>query len=123
MARINTFRDLKVWQKAHLLVLSIYKVTEKIPREEKFGLIIQMRRAAISVAANIVEGFKRKTIKDSLSFYNIAESSLEELKYQLLIVKDLKYISGANYNNCSDKCDEVGKLLYAWIVSQKRNLK
>ena len=123
MAKIQTFKDLIVWQKAHELVIFIYKITEKFPKQEEYGLVSQMRRAAISVASNIVEGFKRKTIKDSLSFYNISESSLEELKYQLLISKDLKYIEREIYKIGLGKCEEVGKLLNARIKSQKQNLK
>ena len=123
MAEIKTFRDLIVWQKAHALVIFIYEITKKFPRQEEYGLISQMRRAVISIASNIVEGFKRKTIKDSLSFYNISESSLEELKYQLLISKDLGYITEKVYKTGLGKCEEVGKLLNAWIQSQKRNLK
>ena len=123
MGEIKTFRDLRVWQKAHILVVFIYEVTKKFPKNEEYGLVSQMRRAAISVACNIVEGFKRKSLKDSLSFYNISESSLEELKYQLLISKDLRYINSKTYQIGVEKCDETGKLLNAWIKSQKRNLK
>jgi four helix bundle protein len=93
VAVINTWRDLKVWQKAHELVLLTYNLTAKFPSEEKYGLSSQIRRAAVSVASNIVEGFRRRTIKGSLSFYNTADGSLEELKYQSLLAGDLHYIS------------------------------
>jgi len=92
MTPIRRFEDLKVWQKAHELVLLVYKLTAKFPAEEKYGLSSQKRRAAVSVASNIVEGFKRRTVKDSLNFYNTADASLEELCYQSLVARDLGYI-------------------------------
>ncbi|MFQ6082332.1 MAG: four helix bundle protein [Candidatus Aminicenantia bacterium] len=73
---MRTFQDLKVWQKSHQLVLEIYKITKKFPKEEKFGLISQFRRSAISIAANIAEGFKRKSNKEYSHFFNMSESSL-----------------------------------------------
>lgn len=79
--KISSFRDLEVWQVAHQLVLTVYKATASFPVEERFGLTQQMRRASVSVPANIVEGFKRYGIQDKLRYYNIAEASLEELKY------------------------------------------
>jgi len=93
----KTFQDLKVWQKAHQLVIEIYKLTSKFPSEEKYGLVSQLRRAGVLIASNVVEGFKRKYLKDSLHFYNIANGSLEEVKYQLLLTKDLGYINENQY--------------------------
>ncbi len=122
MANIKTFRDLQVWQKAHLLVLMTYKLTKNFPKEEIFVLISQIRRAVISVAANIVEGFRRKSLKDSINFYNIADASLEELKYHLLLSKDLQYIEEKNYQEIENLSNEVGKLLTRWIQSQKQYL-
>ena len=87
----QTFRDLIAWQKAHDFVLRIYKVTAKFPREEQFALTSQLRRAAVSVAANIAEGFSRKTNREKLRFYNIAQCSLEECRYYLILSKDLGY--------------------------------
>ena len=77
----HTFRDIKVWEKAHKLVLEIYKITGKFPSHEKYGLTAQIRRSAASVPTNIAEGYKRKSDKDFLHFLNIADSSLEETKY------------------------------------------
>lgn len=122
MGDIKTFRDLKVWQKAHQLALLIYKITEKFPPEEKFGLVSQMRRAAVSVASNIVEGLRRKGLKDSLNFYNTADSSLEELKYQLILSFDLKFLDNDTYQKAEKLCEETGKMLYGWIKSQKKPL-
>ena len=95
--KIETFRDIIAWQKAHQMVLSVYKLSRKFPKEELFVLVSQIRRAAISVPANIVEGFRRRSLKDSLNFYRIADASLEELKYHLLLSHDLGYISTQEY--------------------------
>lgn len=116
---IKTFKDIKVWQKAHELVLKIYKVTTKFPIEEKYSLVIQMQRAAVSAASNIVEGFKRKSLKDRIHFYNIADGSLEELKYQLLIAHDLQYITKELYRETINLAEEVSKMLNSWIKTQK----
>lgn len=121
MAVIRTWRELKVWQRSHELVLFTYKVTAKFPGEEKYGLSSQMRRAAVSIASNIVEGFKRRTVKDSLNFYNTADSSLEELKYQYLLAGDLKYISQEDNEFAQRLSAEVGKMLNAWARSQREN--
>jgi len=90
---MERLRELKVWQKAHQLVLEIYKVTKNFPSEEKFGIISQMRRAVVSVAANITEGTKRRTAKDRKHFHIIADTSLEELKYYLILSLDLGLIN------------------------------
>lgn len=116
---IKSFTELKVWQKAHELVIMIYKLTSKFPNDEKFGLSSQMRRAAISVASNIVEGFRRYFNKVSANFYDIADGSLEELKYQLLLSKDLKYLSDHEYNQAISLSEEVSKMLRSWIKTQK----
>src|SRR3979409_861478 len=87
----KTFRDLIVWQKAHQFVLDGYKLSQGFPREEIYGLTSQFRRAAISVAANIAEGFKKRGRLDKVRFMNIAEGSLEECRYYLILVRDLSY--------------------------------
>ena len=109
MGRANTFKDLVVWQKAHNLVINIYRVTKAFPAEEKFGLISQMRRAAVSVPANVAEGFIKRGIKDKCNFYNIAQGSLEELRYYLILSKDLGYIK--KYDNLMSEAEGIGKLL------------
>lgn len=123
MAVIRTYRDLLVWQKAHALVLFTYNVTAKFPSEERYGLVSQMRRAAISVASNIVEGFERKSVKESANFYQIAGASLEELKYQYLLSRDLGYCSLADYEKADRLSNEVGKMLWSWHQSQIKNSK
>ena len=85
------FQDLIVWQKAHQFVLSVYKVSGEFPSHEMYGLTSQLRRAAISIPANIAEGFKRKTKPDKARYMNIAQASLEECRYYLILVKDLGY--------------------------------
>jgi four helix bundle protein len=116
---IKTFREIIAWQKAHELTLGIYEITETFPKSEIFGLTSQIRRSSVSIPANIAEGFKRKTKNDSLHFYNIAEGSLEELKYELLLSRDLKYINEQRYGELSSLADEVGKLIHGWMKIQK----
>ena len=84
MEKICTFMQLKVWQDSHALVLDVYKFTASLPAEERYGLVSQMRRAAVSIPANIAEGFKRTGQKDKAHFYNIAQGSLEELRYYFI---------------------------------------
>ena len=91
MAKILRFEQLEVWQEAHKLVLMVYRVTKKFPSDERFGLVSQMRRAAVSIPANIAEGFKRRGIQDKIRFYNTSEGSLEELKYYFILSKDLDH--------------------------------
>src|SRR3989344_2140897 len=117
MAQIKNFKDLKVWQKSHKLVIFIYEITKNFPTVERFCLVSQIRRAVISVASNIIEGFHRFSIKESLHFYYIAVASLEEVKYQLLIANDLEYISESEYISAFNLADEVGRMLYSWIKS------
>jgi four helix bundle protein len=89
MERIVCFEQLQAWQEAHKPVLMVYQATKGFPGEEKFGLVSQMRQAAVSVPANIAEGFKRRGIQEKMRFYNISEGSLEELKYYFVLSKDL----------------------------------
>ncbi len=121
MAVIKTFRDLQVWQKAHALVLEVYRITKAFPSHEMYGLISQLRRAVISVASNIVEGFKRRSVQDSIHFYNMADASLEEVKYQLLVAHDLEYINKQIYGQVLELAEEVSKMLRRWIQSQRNN--
>ena len=114
---IQNFKDIIAWQKAHELTLNVYRLTEKYPKSETFGLVIQTRRCAVSIPSNLVEGFKRKHVKDSLHFYNIAQGSLEELRYQLMLAKDLSYISTEENERAESLADEVAKLIYSWIKS------
>ena len=89
--KAQTFNDLIVWQKAHLFVLAVYRMSQTFPRTEIYGLSSQFRRAAVSIAANIAEGFRKRGKADKLRYYNIAQGSLEECRYYLILTKDLEY--------------------------------
>jgi four helix bundle protein len=115
MKKAERFEDLEVWKKAHGLVVEIYKMTKDFPAEEKFGLVAQMRRAAVSIPANIAEGFKKRTLKDKSHFYNISQGSLEELRYYLLLSSDIGY---SNDNKALlSTSEEVGRMLYGLVKS------
>ena len=114
---LQRFEQLEVWQKAHGLVLLIYQLTAQFPSDEKFGLTSQMRRAAVSVPANIAEGFKRAGTKDKAHFYNISQASLEELRYYLILCRDLGY--EIEYDFLASQADQTGKMLYGLIRSTK----
>ena len=107
----RTFQDLLVWQKAHQYVLSVYKLTATFPKHETYGLSSQMRRAAVSVAANIVEGFRKQGRPDKVRFMNTAEGSLEESRYYLLLAQDLGY---GQTNTLTASLEEVSRLLNAY---------
>ncbi len=112
---ITTFKDIIAWQLAHELTLEVYRVVAEFPDFEKFGFANQLRRAVVSVPSNIAEGFKRKGVDDGVRMYNIAEASLEEVKYQLLLSKDLHYITDDEYQKIHEKCESVGRTLNGWI--------
>ena len=110
----KVFQDLIVWQKAHQFVLSVYKLSDNFPKSEIYGLISQIRRAAVSIAANIAEGFKKKTKPDKVKYMNIAQGSLEECRYYLILVKDLGY---GDSSILMSQLEEVSKLLEAYCKS------
>jgi len=112
MNKKNTFEDLIMWQKAHQFTLVVYAITKSFPQEEKYGLTSQFRRAAISIAANIAEGYKKKGKKDKLRFFNISQSSLEECRYYIILGRDLNYIK--DVNKLEILINETGKLLNAY---------
>jgi four helix bundle protein len=114
----RTFKELIVWQKAHQLVLNVYKAITDFPREEMYGLTSQLRRSSISVAANVAEGFKKKGTADKLKFMNIAQGSLSETDYHLLLANDLDY---HNTNGLLNDVNEVGRLLESYMKGIKRN--
>ncbi len=87
----KTFEDLIVWQKAHAFVLSVYRLTQSFPKTETYGLTSQFRRAAVSIPANIAEGFRKRGVADKARFFNIAEGSAEECQYYLILTRDLQY--------------------------------
>jgi four helix bundle protein len=116
---IKTFQDVVAWQKSHELVLMVYKLSDKYPKQEIFGLTSQSRRCGVSIPSNIAEGFRRRTVNDSLHFYNISQGSLEELRYQMILARDLGYITKEEYEKFNLLAEEVSKVLNGWIKSQK----
>lgn len=106
--RSQKFREVIVWQKAHKFVMNAYRFSRSFPKYELFTLVSQFRRAAISIPANIAEGFVKRSNKDKVRFYNIAQGSLEECRYYLILAHDLGY---GNASDVSLQLDEVGRLL------------
>ena len=96
---IRNFSDLEAWQQAHQIALAVYKITQKYPRDEIFGLTSQSRRSATSIGANIAEGFSRNTKKDKVHFYAMARGSLTELQNHIILARDLGYVTA---DICSD---------------------
>jgi four helix bundle protein len=107
----RTFEDLIVWQKSHALVLAIYRCSAAFPKTETYGLTSQLRRAAISVPANIAEGFRKRGRPDKARFMNIAQGSLEETRYYLILARDLGYLDN---DNLKTDLAEVSRLLDAY---------
>jgi four helix bundle protein len=109
---MQRYRDLEVWKRSHALVLRIYQLTKSFPDEERFGLTSQLRRAAVSVPANIAEGSKRRKSQDYARFLNISEGSLSETDYLLLCSKDLGYLPESALEPIASEIDEVSRMLY-----------
>jgi four helix bundle protein len=107
----RTFRDLVVWQKAHQFVLAVYAFTATFPKSETYGLSVQMRKAAVSIPANIAEGFRRRGKADKVRFLNTSEASLEESRYYLILSEDLAY---GKTGNLLDSLEEVSRLLNSY---------
>ena len=120
-AKVKSWNDLKVLNKAHELVLQIYKITKKYPNDEKYRLIDQICRAASSVPTNIAEGHGRKTKKEFIQFLTISRGSVEEVKYLLLLSKDLNFISSELYLELNDGYDQIGKMLNGLINSLRKS--
>lgn len=110
----RNFQDLIVWQKAHQFVLGVYRISKDFPREEIYGLTSQFRRAAISIPANIAEGFKKEGRLDKVRFMNIAQGSLEECRYYLILSNDLEY---GDANTLMAQLEEVSKLLTSYSTA------
>jgi four helix bundle protein len=117
--KARTFQDLLVWQKSHQFVLGIYKMTDNSPQKEIYGLTSQLRGSAVSIPANIAEGFKKTGGADKARYLNIAQASLEETRYYLILAQDL------GYPDCSERLshvDEIGRLLGAYCNSLLRSI-
>ncbi len=113
--KIQDFTDLNAWKYSHQAVISTYKLTGKFPKDERFGLTNQMRRACVSITSNIAEGFGRNTYKERAQFYIIARGYLSELKNQLLISKDLEYTSVSEYDTLQMQLNTAHQLLQGLI--------
>lgn len=109
--KIKSFTDLEAWREAHKLVLMIYKATEEFPKKEIFCLVSQMRRAVISISSNIAEGFSRNTVGEKCQFYGMALGSLTELQNQLLVSRDVEYISKKEFIHIANRTVSVAKLI------------
>ena len=116
----QSYRQVEAWKHAHELVLIVYKLTSSFPEEEKFGLVSQMRRAAVSVPANIAEGYRRIGDKDKLRFFNIAQASLSEVDYFLLLTNELGFADTASAQALADR---TGQLLVAYSKPIARRVK
>lgn len=111
-SKSQSFRDVLAWQKAHAFALSVYRLTESFPKHELYGPTSQLRRAAGSVPAKFVEGFRKRTIPDKLRFYNVAQASADECLYQLILAHDLNY---ADTILLQESLEEVSRLLQGYI--------
>ena len=117
---IKSFTELDTWKKGHALVVLIYKLTKRLPLEEKYLLIDQMRRCAISITSNIAEGFSRKSFKEKLNFYSMALGSCTELQNQLLVCRDIGYISHKEFLDLANLTVEVNKLINGLMKSTRK---
>lgn len=117
--KIRSFTDLDTWKQSHNLVLMIYKITKKFPKEEIYSLIDQMRRCVISISSNIAEGFSRHGKKEKCQFYFIAKGSVTELQNQLLVARDVGYIENADFIQIADQTVRVHKLINGLIKSSQ----
>lgn len=116
---IKSFTELNAWKESHKLVLCIYEVTKKFPKEELFGLTSQIRRAVVSITSNIAEGFGRRSYKEKVQFYYTARGSLSEVQNQLLIAKDIQYIDKTKFDTLGLQTVVVSKLLNGLIKSSR----
>lgn len=119
MDKIKTFQDLLSWQEGHKLVLMIYKATKRFPREETYSLTDQLRRAAVSVTSNVAEGFGRQGYKEKIQFYYLSQGSIVEVKNQLLIAKDVGYLSNEEFNVIDSQLEHTHRLLQGLIQKSK----
>ena len=108
---LKSYKELIVWQKAYKLTIDIYKITEKFPQREQFGLSSQMRRCVVSIVSNIAEGCQRQFTREYVQFLSIAFGSCSELETQLMIARDLKFLTEEEFKQPASLLDEIGKML------------
>jgi len=117
MKQINSVEELDVFKKAHQLTLHIYRITAQFPTDERFGLVSQMRRAAVSIASNLIEGSHRLNTGEFRQFVGIARGSAGELKYGLMVARDLGYRSEKDYAPLRTELDDIAKMLMGLATS------
>lgn len=122
ITKINYYMDLDVWKKSHEFVMEIYKISKKFPKEEIYGLISQLRRAAYSIPANIAEGNGKQYVKEYIQYLYISKSSLNEIRYYLLLSKDLNYIDNEKYHLLLKLLIQIEKMVMGLIKSLKQKL-
>ena len=120
MEKTKDYNDLLAWQKAHEFVLNVYKITKEFPKEELYGLTSQFRRAAVSIAANLAEGYGKASKADKLRFFNISQGSLKECSYYLVLTKDLGYIQNAD--ELKTLLVDVAKLIKAYAQAISKSM-
>jgi four helix bundle protein len=113
---------LQVWNKAHQLTLELYRISQRFPREEIYGITGQLRRAAVSIGANLAEGCGRRTSTELARFVRIAMGSASELDYHLLLARDLEFMAGAEFTSASAKLIEVRKMLTSFLNSVEEQI-
>jgi len=119
---MQDFRKLKVWEKSHQFTLDVYKITKDFPKDELYGLVSQMRRAASSIALNIAEATGRMSDAENMRFFVIALGSVQESSYCLILAKDLEYISGEKYNTLNDDLEHVKAMLLKMVNILKERI-
>ena len=120
--KINSFKDLRTWQKSISFISEIYSLTGGFPSKEQFGLTSQLNRAAVSIACNIAEGWGRESKKSFIQFLRISRGSLFEVDTLLIIAVGQKYLDNNKYQGFSEQIDEIGKMLNSFIISIEKKI-
>jgi len=118
----SSFKEVIAWQKAHSFVLDVYTTVATFPSFERFGLCSQFQRAAVSIPANIAEGYRRDGLKEKLRFLNIAQGSLEECRYYIILAKDLNYINNNKFEEMNQSIEDTSRLLNAYYKGIEERL-
>jgi len=117
--KIRRFTDLDAWKEGHKLVLMVYRVTKTFPKEETFGLLSQMRRCVVSITSNIAEGFSRHSYKEKVQFYSMTLGSVTELQNQLLVARDVVYLTKREFREIAEQSVKVHKIVNGLIKKSK----
>ncbi|GBC85431.1 hypothetical protein HRbin11_01880 [bacterium HR11] len=117
---VRSYRELRVWQTAMTLAAEVYRLTRAFPREERFGMTAQARQAAVSVAANIAEGYGRESLRDYIRFLRVAQGSLKELETHLLLCIRVGLLDEAQARSALESCDRLGRMIHRLIQALRR---